>query len=136
MSGIRDLATLLRRLEPRLHEDELVYCSIPTAAQVPPDLQLWAMIQEAEGTTLVVRAADAKRHALPASFACRCITLEVGSALDAVGLTAAVAGALSEAGIACNMIAGFHHDHVLVPKRKAARALAVLQRLAVSAARA
>ena len=49
--------------------------------------------------------------------------LQVHSALDGVGLTAAVAGALAAAGIACNVIAAFHHDHLFVP---AARAGAVL----------
>jgi uncharacterized protein len=54
-----------------------------------------------------------------------CITLNVYSALDGVGLTAAVAGALAAEGIACNMIAACHHDHVLVPA-DSGRAMAVL----------
>ena len=60
----------------------------------------------------------------------RRITLSVHSALDGVGLTAAVAGALAEAGIACNMVAAFHHDHAFVPADDAEPALAVLRALA------
>jgi hypothetical protein len=50
-----------------------------------------------------------------------------------VGLTAAVSGALAEAEIACNVVAGFHHDHLFVPWERRDEALAILQRLASSA---
>ncbi|XXE67240.1 ACT domain-containing protein [Pseudomonas sp. R1-6] len=39
------------------------------------------------------------------------VTLTVHSALDAVGLTAAFATALGNAGISCNVIAAYYHDH-------------------------
>ena len=54
----------------------------------------------------------------------------VPSALDAVGLTAAVATALTRVGIACNVIAGFHHDHLFVPVDSATRAMSALNALA------
>ena len=60
------------------------------------------------------------------------ITLRVHSALDAVGLTAAVSTALAGAGISCNVIAGYHHDHLLVPADRAADALEALSGLAAS----
>ena len=53
----------------------------------------------------------------------------MNSALDAVGLTAAFATALADAGLSCNVIAGLHHDHVLVDVDDAGAALRVLQRL-------
>jgi hypothetical protein len=62
----------------------------------------------------------------------RQITLRVHSALDGVGLTAAVASALSDAGIPCNMVAAFHHDHVFVPSSLAAAALDALRKLQAS----
>ena len=46
-----------------------------------------------------------------------------------MGLTAAVGKALTEARISCNVLAGFHHDHLLVPVADAARALEVLAEL-------
>ena len=61
------------------------------------------------------------------------ITLNVYSALDGVGLTAAVATALARAGIACNMVAALNHDHVFVPIERAQEALAVLLALQASA---
>ena len=63
----------------------------------------------------------------------RCITLQVHSALDGVGLTAAVAGALAAQGIACNMVAAYHHDHAFVPEAQAEAALAVLLALQAGA---
>jgi hypothetical protein len=59
-----------------------------------------------------------------------CLTLTVHSALDGVGLTAAVASALADEGIPCNMVAAFHHDHVFVPEERAEEALAILRALA------
>jgi len=50
-----------------------------------------------------------------------------------VGLTAAVAGALADAGLSCNVVAATHHDHLFVPEPAAAAALAVLRTLATPA---
>jgi hypothetical protein len=47
-----------------------------------------------------------------------------------VGLTAAVSGVLADAGISCNILAGFHHDHLLVPEDDLDSALEVLVNLA------
>ena len=57
------------------------------------------------------------------------LTLEVRSALDAVGSTAAVAAALAAENIPCNVLAGYHHDHLLVPIDKADLTIAVLKAL-------
>ena len=58
------------------------------------------------------------------------ITLMVHSDLGGVGLTAAVSGALANAGIACNMVAAFHHDHAFVPAARGENAIRVLYALA------
>ena len=44
----------------------------------------------------------------------------------AVVMTLAVA-TRAEAGIACNVIAGFHHDHLFVPAHRGNEALAILR---------
>ncbi|HLP03474.1 MAG TPA: GNAT family N-acetyltransferase [Opitutaceae bacterium] len=59
----------------------------------------------------------------------RRITLCVHSSLEAVGLTATVSRVLTAAGIACNVVAAFHHDHLFVPAARAAESLTLLNRL-------
>ncbi|WP_261330870.1 ACT domain-containing protein [Rhizobium leguminosarum] len=66
----------------------------------------------------------------------RQITLNVNSALDGVDLTAGVAASLAEAGIFCNMVALYHHDHIFVPAGLADRALHLLETLQRESARA
>jgi hypothetical protein len=89
-----------------------------------PPAGVFALIHEDEGTTAVVpsESGDFAR-----------ITLTVHSALDGVGLTAAVSTALAGQGIACNVVAGFHHDHLFVPWARAADALAILSGLSAHA---
>ena len=91
----------------------------------PPD-DAFAVIREDEGTTVIV---SGERAGMPFAR----ITLTVHSALEGVGLTAAVSGALAAAGIACNVVAGYYHDHLFVPWERQDEALAILQRLAQSA---
>lgn len=47
-----------------------------------------------------------------------------------MGLTAAVSRALADAGLSCNVVAGFHHDHLFVPYEDAEHAVEILRRLA------
>lgn len=67
------------------------------------------------------------------AIAFACITLTVHSALDSVGLTALVATRLAEQQISCNVIAGYHHDHLLVPADRADDAVALLTGLSTTA---
>ena len=61
------------------------------------------------------------------SLPMRRIVLDVFSALDGVGLTAAVSTALADAGIPCNMVSFFHHDSDFVPSAMAHGAMLVLR---------
>ncbi len=79
-----------------------------------------AMFREGEGVSVLVPA-KADEDAMTQ------ITLQVFSALDGVGLTAAVATALADADIPCNVIAATLHDHVFVPEAMADRALNLLR---------
>ncbi|HOZ56661.1 MAG TPA: dihydrofolate reductase [Nakamurella multipartita] len=125
---VTDLDELLRSLQPELRDGEFVYCSVP-GDRVPDGLAPVATVREDEGLTLVLAAEQAADAGLAGTFRCRQITLRVHSALDAVGLTAAVATALATDGIAANVIAGRHHDHVFVPADDALRAVSALQAL-------
>lgn len=128
----RDLATLLASLDPVLHDGSFVFT---TLAAWPSDVRAVATILEEEGTSVVLEQGDADRLALTYSFVSAWITLRVDSALDAVGLTAAVATALSGAGIAANVVAGHHHDHLFVSAEAAGEAITLLRRLGSEAVR-
>jgi len=129
MDGEHDLTRLRRTMAPRLDERTFVYCCFPDLA-MPIGLTAWCTVREDEGLTAIVDKRDAERCGLAYVFESRLITLTVHSALDAVGFLALVTGRLAAAGIACNAIAGYHHDHLLVPVARADEAMAVLNGLA------
>lgn len=85
-----------------------------------------ASFLEDEGWSFIVTPEAARAFDLPVGPLFRRIVLTVNSALDGVGLTAAVSSKLAAEGIACNMVAAFHHDHVFVPAADAGRALELL----------
>jgi len=88
-----------------------------------PGLDPVATVVEPEGLTAVIRREDADRHGLAYDFVAARVVLGVATDLDAVGVTAAVAGALAELRIACNVFAGIHHDHLFVPHARAHEAV-------------
>ena len=126
MSGEHDLEVLLRSLAPVRREGAFVFVTV--APDAPAD-GAFATVLEDEGRTLVLTRADADARGLDYDFVAAWITLRVHSALDAVGLTAAVSAALAKAGISCNVLAGVHHDHLLVPEDRAEDAMACLRSL-------
>ena len=127
--GVRDLAELLRRLEPVRRPGEFVVVSTTSEVTLPA----LATVDEDEGTTLVLERHEADAFRLGHSGTFAWITLTVHSSLEAVGLTAAVAAALADRDIPCNVLAGFHHDHLLVPSERADEAIAALRELSASA---
>jgi N-acetylglutamate synthase-like GNAT family acetyltransferase len=128
VSGEANLEALLAGLSPRWRPGEYVFVVADTNKPVA-DEAIMASIVEAEGRSLVLRRHDADQAGLPYEFVAGWITLEVFSALHAVGLTSAVAAAVGEAGISCNVIAGYHHDHLLVAYERVEEAIEVLERL-------
>lgn len=126
MGGITDLETLLREMRPDLRPGDYVYCNVPAEDAGWLSLKPLGFFREDEGLTLIMDKADADRVGLAYGPVMRCITLTVHSALEAVGLTAAVAVALTRHGISANVVAAYHHDHIFVPADDAERALAAL----------
>lgn len=117
---VGDLAGMLAGMAPMLDARRWAFALVDG----PPPADAFAIIREDEGTTAIVPrdSGDFAR-----------ITLMVHSALEGVGLTAAVATALAQRGIACNVVAGFHHDHLFVPRARAEEALEALEMLAAGA---
>ena len=113
-------------IQPALHAEPYVFVTIP---EPPPDLEPFAFIREDEGITLVVTRGQADQAGLAYQYVAARVTLTIGSALSAVGLTATVTRVLASAGISCNVIAGFHHDHLFVDWDRGLDAAALLRRL-------
>lgn len=130
MSGESDLRKLLSGMRPELNEGRYVFCTLPHSAPVPDGLAPVATLREAEGLTLVLRQEEADAAGLAYEYTAGWITLRIHSALDAVGLTGAFATALAAHGLSCNVIAGYHHDHLFVAADRAAEAVSVLEELA------
>src|SRR5947207_1732020 len=103
MNGETDLRTLISTMRPALGVGAYEFVTT-IAPDIDELMSAMVVVREDEGVTLV-RAVEES-----AADAMACITLTVHSSLQAVGLTAAVATALGERGIACNVVAGFHHD--------------------------
>jgi uncharacterized protein len=125
---VSDLAELLRTLRPVLNDGNYVFAVLPHDADSGA-LEALAMFRENEGITVVVEEERAQLAGLRVLFRAAWITLTVHSDLQAVGLTAAVAGALTRANISCNIIAAAHHDHVFVPAESAHAAIEALRAL-------
>jgi uncharacterized protein len=131
---IFDTTEMIAAMRPELLEGDFVFASTSAPEIIAQALPLaWASLREAEGLSLILRPEQAEALGLSASPPMRCLTLQVFSSLEGVGLTAAVAVALAEQGIACNMVAGCHHDHAFVPADRAEAALTILQRLQAGA---
>lgn len=125
---IHDLAELLRSMRPVRNEGTFVFASLPQDADVSA-LEPLATFRENEGLTVVVAEGRAQQAHLSVLFRAAWITLTVHSDLQAVGLTAAVATALTRANISCNMLAAGYHDHLFVPVESADAAMKVLEDL-------
>ena len=132
MAGETSLTTLLRSMSPQLNAGEYVFCTLRDG-QLPDGLDIVGSFREQEGLTVILQRAHAQQAGLNFDYVAAWITLNVHSALQAVGLTAAFATALGQAGISCNVIAGYYHDHLFVGQADAERAMQVLRDLAANA---
>ena len=112
-------------LAPELQPGTFVFCVDDGRSKVSPV----ATIREREGLTIVLPREEADKARLPYDLVLAWITLNVETTLEQVGITARFSAALAEAGIACNVIAGFHHDHLFVPAHRGNEALAILRAL-------
>ena len=130
MTGETNLKTLIRNMEPVLQDGVYVFVTLAPGVAVPSGLEPRMVFEETEGTTLIMLRDRADAFGLAAEFPCRMITLNIHSALAAVGFLAAVAGHLADHGMGVNPVAGYYHDHLFVPEDRAQDAMAALHALA------
>ena len=131
MATVRNTAEMISGMAPVRDPETWHFCTTDDrdlAERARP--HALAVFGEDEGTSLILPDEVARDLGFAVEMPMSRITLSVHSALDGVGLTAAVASALAEAHIPCNVVAAYHHDHVFVPEELAERAVAILQDVA------
>lgn len=132
MTGETSLGALLRSMNPELNEGDYVFCTVADSRRVE-GVEVIGSFREREGLTVILERSQALQLGLDCDYVMAWITLTVHSSLAAVGLTAAFASALGAAGISCNVVAGFYHDHLFVGKDDAQQAMDTLRALATNA---
>ncbi len=114
MNGETDLTILLRSMEPYLWEGPLIFCSVDPATYASLEFSPTGMFREREGITLIVEREQADRVHIPYTDLWACITLNIHSALTAVGFIAAISSKLAAAGLSVNPVSAYYHDHLFV----------------------
>lgn len=125
---------MLAGMTPVLKQGSFVFCTTGDAAlaeQARSAASSW--FREDEGIALILELEVAASLGFDTTMPMSRIVLEVFSALDGVGLTAAVSTALASDNIPCNMVSAYHHDNVFVPVAVADRAMHVLHLLQTQA---
>ena len=129
---VKDTSAMIAGMDPVAMPGVWHFASVDekTATRLLPEAH--AMMREPEGISLLLAEDTAAREGLQSDLPMAQILLQVTSALDGIGLTAAVSEALTRAQIPCNVIAGALHDHIFVPTRDAPRALEILKQTAAA----
>ncbi len=131
MAKVRGTTAMIAGMAPVRDPETWHFCTTDDrelAARARP--HALAVFGEEEGTSLILPDEAARDLGFAVEMPMSRITLSVHSALDGVGLTAAVATALAAAHIPCNVVAAYHHDHVFVPEELAEDAVAILRDVA------
>lgn len=130
MQGESSLDKLLAGLNPVLDESVYVFATVPATSLPDFNLQnVKGIFMEDEGVTLILTQQAAQQTGLRTEGEYRCITCQIHSSLEAVGMTAAMSTALTAAGISANVVAAYFHDHIFVPASRADEAVTVLRTL-------
>jgi hypothetical protein len=127
MAPVRETEAMIAQMSPELRAGTVIYCTTRDNTLATRCLEkALCMFDEEEGRTFILPIDEARQLGFDTSMPMRRITLTVHSALDGVGLTAAVSAVLAGLGIPCNIVAAYHHDHLFVPESAAAVALEAL----------
>ena len=125
MTGEKNLAKLIKGMTPKLNKGDFVFATVDDISKISRNDTI-CEFKETEGVTVVIEKQKADALKLDYDYIAAWITLEIHSALDAVGLTALFSTALAKNNISCNVIAGYYHDHIFVAKEDTAKAMQVL----------
>ncbi|MGJ8527812.1 ACT domain-containing protein [Maritalea sp.] len=133
-SAIHDLSSLIKGMSPQLSPRRYAFATIAQDKFAGIDLTPIMSFVEDEGITLILLEKDAIAANIEHEFVCQKITLYVHSALEAVGFMAAISDRLTQVGVPCNVVAGYHHDHLFIPVEKVDVAMNCLAELSKTGA--
>ncbi len=129
MCPVNELKQLLATMQPMLHTESYVFCSVPVLEVDRLQTQPLGIFKEDEGTTIIAQKSQADSAGLSYSGTWACISLMVYSSLNAVGFLAEITRHLADALISVNAVSAYHHDHLFIPWEDRLRALEILQKL-------
>lgn len=124
--GELSLDVLVQSMEPVLYDEVYVFATVDKSFNSDAANPLMRF-SEQEGDTLILTQAAAVANNLAHEFACRMITLNIHSSLEAVGFLARITQRLAAQNMGVNPVSGFYHDHLFVPADRAEDALTELR---------
>ncbi len=124
--GELELDVLIRAMEPVLYDDIYVFATVDNTLDLST-LNPLMIYKEEEGITLILTESQAIAAGIEYEFACKKITLNIHSSLDAVGFLARISTRLAALQMGVNPVSGFYHDHLFIPKDKATVAMQELK---------
>jgi len=130
-TGESDLNRLISAMRPSLHAPTYVFVTVDPAFDATP-LKPILQFHEAEGLSLIVEEEAAAGAGLQSEFPSKMITLNIHSALEAVGFLARITTHLAALDMGVNPISAFYHDHLFVPADRADDAMQALHELSQS----
>ncbi|MFX0085388.1 MAG: ACT domain-containing protein [Candidatus Hodarchaeota archaeon] len=134
MTGISDLKTLLKNMNPRLVANNLVFCSVSEEQFLNLNIFPTMIFKEEKGITLIIRKDLAIKNLLCDTNAptWSMISLTVHSSLEAVGFLATITTYLAKFGISTNVVSAYYHDHLFVQNELADKVIKLLKNLSLS----
>ena len=131
MTGISDLDSLIRNMEPKVVFGEYVFCTITESQLQGLDRPL-LVFRENEGPTVVVTRNVAELNGFKFHATWGLVSLSIHSDLEAIGLLAVITNHLAKAGISVNVVSAFYHDHLFVPHPRVEEVVSLLTELSNS----
>lgn len=135
MIGETNLATLIALMDPILVDETYIFATVPYSNKKliqrihQDEVMPMASFTEKEGYSVIMTQTQADRLNINYERLYKCLTINIHSSLDAVGLTAAISNRLTEHNISANVLAAYFHDHIFVAKLDAEQALSALKAL-------
>jgi uncharacterized protein len=120
--GELSLTHLLQSMTPKVHPTIYVFATVPLDY---PSLQTFIpaadmLCREDEGWTVILPQTMADELKIAYIFACKKVTLNIHSSLEAVGFLAAVTSRLARnLDIGVNPVSGYYNNHLFVAVDKA-----------------